>query len=124
VENFHVKLKDCREKLKDRNKKWTQQYVADLIGVARVTYTAYENGTKEPSLDTVKQLAEIFVVTTDSLLGKSSQPELTESEEIEGNEEVQQYVETLERIPENQRQILKERILAYARGLADASREK
>lgn len=68
---FHLRLKECREKRKDLDSKWTQGYVAEKIGVARVTYTGYENGTKQPPLETVNKLADFFEVTTDYLLGRS-----------------------------------------------------
>ncbi|WP_255247363.1 helix-turn-helix domain-containing protein [Paucisalibacillus globulus] len=68
---FGSRLRNYREKLKETNKKWTQQYVADQIGVARVTYTAYENGTKMPPFDTVNRIAELFDVTTDYLMGRN-----------------------------------------------------
>lgn len=68
---FHQRLKEVRERAKNRNPLWTQGYVADKIGVARSTYTAYENGTKLPPLGTVNTLADLFDVTTDFLLGRS-----------------------------------------------------
>lgn len=67
---FSDRLKNYRESLKEKDKKWTQQYVADKIGVARVTYTAYENGTKMPPFDTINKIAELFNVSTDYLMGR------------------------------------------------------
>ncbi len=71
MDKFHIRLKDEREKRKNLNSKWTQGYIADKIGVARVTYTAYENGTKQPPLDTVNKIADILEVNTDYLLGRT-----------------------------------------------------
>ncbi|MNW45571.1 HTH-type transcriptional regulator Xre [compost metagenome] len=65
------RLKAERETLKQNDPKWTQEYVADLIGVARPTYTAYENGTKLPPIDTFNKLADVFDVDTDYLSGRS-----------------------------------------------------
>jgi|SRR5690625_152716 len=70
MNEFSNRLKSYREALKEKNKKWTQQYVADKIGVARVTYTAYENGTKMPPFDTINKIAELFNVSTDFLMGR------------------------------------------------------
>ncbi|WP_171056239.1 helix-turn-helix domain-containing protein [Paenibacillus sinopodophylli] len=50
---------------------WTQDIVAKKIGVARPTYANYEAGKRQPSIDNLKQLAEIFNVTTDYLTGHS-----------------------------------------------------
>lgn len=79
---FHQRLKEVREKTKRRNPKWTQGFVADKIGVARSTYTAYENGTKLPPLGTVNTLADLFEVTTDYLLGRSETPNLINSKQM------------------------------------------
>lgn len=71
---FSNRLKNYREKLKANNSKWTQKYVADKIGVARVTYTAYENGTKMPPFDTINSIAELFDIKTDYLMGRTDKP--------------------------------------------------
>lgn len=68
---FSKRLKSERERKKASESKWTQGYVADIIGVARPTYTAYENGTKEPPLDTLNKIADLFEVSLDYLQGRS-----------------------------------------------------
>jgi HTH-type transcriptional regulator, competence development regulator len=74
MQTFGERLKHLREKKKQENPKWTQEYVADLVGVARPTYTAYERGTKQPQLDTVNKLADLFGVSADYLLGRTDDP--------------------------------------------------
>lgn len=86
------RIKFLRENLKDENSKWTQQYVADQIGVARVTYTAYENGTKTPPPDIILKIANLFDVTTDYLLGNDDIESMTD-EEID--EEIQEITKEL-----------------------------
>ncbi|HFL0606102.1 TPA: helix-turn-helix domain-containing protein [Listeria monocytogenes] len=49
----------------------TQQQMADLLGVSRPAYTAYELGRREPDFETLDKLAHIFGVTVDYLLGRS-----------------------------------------------------
>lgn len=49
-------------------KKLTQGQVADVLGLQRTTYTKYETGKSEPSLETVCRLAGLFSVTVDELL--------------------------------------------------------
>ncbi|WP_068672319.1 helix-turn-helix domain-containing protein [Oceanobacillus sp. Castelsardo] len=71
---FAKRLKTYREKLKKEDSKWTQKYVADKIGLARVTYTAYENGTKMPPFDTINRIAELFDIKTDYLMGRTDNP--------------------------------------------------
>ncbi|MGG3839700.1 helix-turn-helix transcriptional regulator [Paenibacillus thiaminolyticus] len=77
------RIKAERENKKKRDPKWTQDYVANLIGVARPTYTAYENGTKEPPLDTLNKIADLFDVSSDYLLGRTDLPSPSSNEEAE-----------------------------------------
>ncbi|MEK3792026.1 helix-turn-helix transcriptional regulator [Paenibacillus sp. FSL R7-0204] len=65
------RIRGERESFKAKDSKWTQEYVADLIGIARSTYTAYENGTKLPPIDTLNKIADIFDCDTDYLSGRS-----------------------------------------------------
>lgn len=71
MDGFASRLKSLRESKKSKDQKWTQEYVADLIGVARPTYTAYENGTKQPPLETLTKIADLFDVNVDYLLGRT-----------------------------------------------------
>lgn len=54
-----------------RNKyNYTQQQVADKIGVTRPAYTAYEKGTRNPDSSMLSKLADVFDVSIDELLGR------------------------------------------------------
>lgn len=76
------RLRSLRDDMKNENSKFTQSFIANLIGVARTTYTAYENGTKQPPMETVNKIADVFGVTTDYLYGRtdSKQPEFSSNE--------------------------------------------
>lgn len=74
------------ERLKQlrKEKKVTQQDVANYLGITRPAYTAYEKGNRSPDYDLLNKLAKYFNVTTDYLLGSTSnetdnsqKPELT-----------------------------------------------
>ncbi|MBM7699331.1 helix-turn-helix domain-containing protein [Kurthia huakuii] len=54
-----------------KEKKRTQQEVADYLGVTRPAYTAYEKDSRNPDYETLKKIATYFNVTTDYLLGNS-----------------------------------------------------
>lgn len=71
---FSKRLKNLREAQKSISPIWTQGYVAEKIHVARPTYTAYERGTKVPSLETVNKIADLFDVSSDYLLGRTENP--------------------------------------------------
>lgn len=63
---FPKRLKELRQK-----KGLTQQEIADLLHVNRVTYTNWEKGNREPNFEKLFLLAEYLETTTDYLLGKS-----------------------------------------------------
>ena len=75
VNDFARRLKECREKKKFEDANWTQRYVAEKIGMARTTYTAYENGTKMPPPDTINNIAILLDVSNDYLMGRTNIPE-------------------------------------------------
>lgn len=62
---FPEKIKELR--LKNR---YTQQQIADKLGITRPAYTAYESGKRQPDFDTLEKIAEIYEVSTDYLLGR------------------------------------------------------
>lgn len=57
------------KKLRNRYN-YTQQQVADKIGVTRPAYTAYEKGTRNPDSSMLSKLADVFDVSIDELLGR------------------------------------------------------
>ena len=50
----------------------TQQQVADYIGCSAVVYSRYENGIRQPSIETLLRMADLFGVTVDFLLGRQN----------------------------------------------------
>ncbi|MCH5160171.1 MAG: helix-turn-helix transcriptional regulator [Clostridiales bacterium] len=47
----------------------TQKQVAVRLGIRQQSYTRYENGSGEPSLDTLIAIARFYNVSVDYLLG-------------------------------------------------------
>lgn len=45
----------------------TQQQVADMLNLNRTTYTKYETGVSEPSIEIMKKIASIFGVDVNAL---------------------------------------------------------
>ena len=50
----------------------TQRAVADYIGCSSVVYSRYERGTRQPSIEMLLKLADLFGVTVDFLLGRQA----------------------------------------------------
>lgn len=65
-EVFSIRLKELRTKMGK-----TQKEFAELVGTTSVTLSAYENNSKKPSLDIVKEIAEKCKVSIDWLCGLS-----------------------------------------------------
>lgn len=107
MKNFGGRLKKERENKKERDPKWTQGYTADLIGVSRPTYTAYENGTKQPPMQTLNKIADIFEVSTDYLLCRTDDRKGSSQREITDPSLNIFFKEIKEESPERQEQLRK-----------------
>ena len=60
--NFNINLKEARLRAG-----FSQKEIAEKIGVAKSTYSLYENGHREPNICTIKKLAEFLHVSIDVL---------------------------------------------------------
>lgn len=88
---FDKRLKELRLKYG-----LSQAQVAKMANVTKVTISAYENGTREPSFGTLIRLARIYDVSTDYLLGAVKDPTLDISGLTEDDAAViRQLVKTL-----------------------------
>lgn len=59
------RLRDLR-----KSKKLTQQNLADMVNVTKVSICCYEKGTRIPNLDTFIDLINVLETTPDYLLGR------------------------------------------------------
>ena len=64
MHDFYLKLRMLR-----KEKKITQQQLADRLGITKAMISAYENGIRLPAYDILIKIAAIFNVSTDFLLG-------------------------------------------------------
>ncbi len=53
---------------------WTQEYVAHYLHVSQRAYSHYENGTRQLPVAILIQLASLYDVSTDYLLGLTNHP--------------------------------------------------
>lgn len=51
-----------------KDKGWTQQMLADQVGVKVLQIRRYENGSSQPTLEVIKNLAIALGVSTDTLI--------------------------------------------------------
>lgn len=64
-----MRIKELREKQKIKQKE-----LAAAIGIAPNTLSQYENGKREPDIETVKGIAAALNVSVDCLLGQKEKP--------------------------------------------------
>lgn len=60
------RLSDLRKK-----RKWSLQDTADQLGIAKSTYAGYESGYREPSLQSLSKIADLFDTSVDYILGRT-----------------------------------------------------
>ena len=88
----------------------TQQDLADKLDKAKSTIAMYENETRKPSLKVLNQLAEIFDVSIDYLLG------LTNTDDnIKDNEIDIAFYEGYKDLNEEDKEILRNTLKAFLR---------
>jgi len=91
---FHENLKAARLR-----KGLSQQEVADLVGVAKSTYSMWETGNREPNLMRIIALTKALDVSGDELLGivpmNRTETEFYELQMKYGEERLRAYVEAL-----------------------------
>ena len=102
-------MADFKENLRQARlaKGMTQGEVADLIGVAKSTYSLYETGKREPDVLKIKKISKVLEVPADALIGTDDETEiwLTPDDHIlllnykvlnaEGRRKVREYVRDL-----------------------------
>lgn len=105
-----VTLGEKLKSLREQSGK-TQQEIATILCLNRVTYTQYENNKRIPPLDSLKKLAEIYNVTIDELTGREAPAKSPINEN--------------KKIPKDLKKILKdEAITLNGRMLSEEDKEK
>jgi transcriptional regulator with XRE-family HTH domain len=97
---FGDKVKKLR-----KGKGFSQQELAKLVGVHYSHIGRYERGDSEPSIATVKKIAEVFGVSTDYLL--FDEGEGVASSKIP-DKELREQFEAASKLSESEKQIIKE----------------
>ncbi len=75
---------------------YTQADMASALGISRSALSHYELNRREPDLDTLYRIAEMFNVTIDYVLGRSDQPHAVHANATPVKPHVAQFVDSLE----------------------------
>ncbi|MGC4379070.1 helix-turn-helix transcriptional regulator [Fictibacillus sp. Mic-4] len=55
-----------------KSRNWSLQETADRLGIAKSTYAGYESGYRQPSLQALLQIANLFETTVDYILNRTN----------------------------------------------------
>src|SRR5690625_1550810 len=83
-----------------------QKEVADKLGIKPNTLSGYENGTRNPDTTILRDIANLYDVTVDYLLGRSDRPKLTAEQSRTLNKEEEEILKLLDQFPEEEQQEL------------------
>lgn len=64
---FNERLKMLRE-----DKGFTQQHLSEVLNVSSSAVSHYENGTREPTIETLIRMADVLNVSVDYLVGNTN----------------------------------------------------
>jgi len=99
---FSEQLKKAR-----LNMNYTQQEVADLMGITKSTYCGYETGKRQPDVAKIKQLATILNTSGDILL-ETGFEDITS--ELDINDEARQLAQQYSLLNDSDRELIKKMI--------------
>lgn len=108
---FSERLRQLRNE-----KKIKQEDLAKYLNISRSAYGHYETGHTEPSKDVIEKLAKFFSVTTDYLLGRTDERNISYSEipVKDSNESLTKYEKQLLEIFRQLEDIEKGRVIQFA----------
>ena len=89
MSGFSEKLASLR-----RERGMTQADLAARLGISKSAVSMYERGNREPELDLLQKMADLFRVSVSSLLGRE------EDDLLRGDPELTGYLESLRDRPE------------------------
>ena len=64
MDNYYPRIKDLRE-----DHDYSQQYVANYLGMKQPQYSRYERGLRDIPTDILIRLAKLYKTSTDYILG-------------------------------------------------------
>lgn len=68
--HYEMKIASLRDK-----QGYTQEELADRLGISRAALSHYEKNRREPDFETLAKLADLFKVTIDYLIGRTNHPQ-------------------------------------------------
>ncbi|ACT03607.1 helix-turn-helix domain-containing protein [Paenibacillus sp. JDR-2] len=63
-------------------RKWTQEQTASKLGISRAALSHYEKNRREPDTETLAKFADLYQVTIDYLVGRTTNTQAALSEDV------------------------------------------
>lgn len=105
-----IKLKELRE-----NHNLTQQQVAEAINKSMQAYSHYELGRREPDIETLKKLSDLYNVSVDYLLGRDEHAASTNKDTpITPDQEAIELAHQIKSLPPDVRDNIEQQIKLWA----------
>ncbi|WP_017324968.1 helix-turn-helix domain-containing protein [Synechococcus sp. PCC 7336] len=82
-----------------KQKRWTQQELADRVGVRVLQIRRYESGTSKPTLEAIRKLALAFNISADALV--------FDDDERGPEDELKLQFEAVSQMPEEEKKIIR-----------------
>ncbi len=104
-------------KIARTNMNYTQQQVADLMGITKSTYCGYETGKRQPDVAKIKQLANILNTSGDILLetGFEQEPMFEDiTSELDIDDDVKQLTKQYSLLSDADQELVKRMINSLA----------
>lgn len=64
---YFPRIKNLRE-----DHDWTQEYISKKLNIKQRTYSNYERGERQPPIEILCDLADLYNTSTDYLLGRTN----------------------------------------------------
>ena len=96
-----IRLAERMQQLR-KEKKMTQKDMAEFLGIQTRTYQYYEGGGRQPDLETIVVLADLFGVTVDYIVGHSDERENPVKKKKYSFQERLKFLRTAQRISQKE----------------------
>ena len=105
---FTIRLKELR-----KNKGLTQKDAAKLLGIGQTTIANYENGTRVPDLTKVSEIADLFKVSVDFLLGREGYALTVQEKKPEEEKPDYSYKEYMKSLLDGDKKAVRKILLSF-----------
>ncbi|AHA69603.1 XRE family transcriptional regulator [Bacillus thuringiensis] len=106
--NLGERLKSCRKK-----SGYTQTYITEKLKIHRGSLSSYESGRRKPDYETLSRLADIYKVSVDYLLGRSTDERLNAEQDKQATEIGKKIEQLISKLSEQEQKKAWEQLEMY-----------